>query len=510
MLGVASADSDGHAGSAISAKSAGAAGPAKHSAAAATGRKATASARPPVAKRSAIAVQTRRAAATVESAPSAVVRRAVGARPTSPLKTTANATGNPILDFFDGIGLAIRRSLFNQAPKIKPVQISGQTIGVITGTIDAVDPEGDPIEYTVQRAPAFGMLVFRPDGTYTYTPGAGFDGTDEFVVTARDTGIHINLLSNPLTWFSGRSTRAVAHVEQDFTPPPRCTTTCVTFTFNYGEGADWWTPEARAALQAAADAVSSYLVVTTAVNINYDVSASGEVVDPNEFGSALATGISTYVPGSGVFHDTVVAHKIQTGVDLNGESADGQLWFRTSEPWSFGGILASDQFDFQSVALHELGHTLGFISSVQAPGSNPNYGVTRTVYDSFMVTSTGAHPISADGWWNPRYDWSETGSFGMDETGAYVEGGLYFGGANAVIAYGGLVPLHTPGEFEPGTSLSHLAFPDGSSIFGGSDAQLIMAASSVYGKTQRLSAVELGILEDLGYTVLSGYADIVL
>ncbi|WP_319430913.1 Ig-like domain-containing protein [Mycobacterium sp. RTGN5] len=436
---------------------------------------------------------------------------AVAVRPAPSLKsaTTANATGNPILDLFNGFGFAIRRSFFNQAPKVKPIQISGQTIGVITGTIAAVDPEGDPIEYTLKKAPEFGTVVFGPAGTYTYTPGAGFDGTDQFIVTAKDTGIHINLLSNPFTWFSGRGTRAVAHIDQAFTPPPACTTTCVTFTFKYGEGADWWTPEARAALQAAADSLSSYLVVTNAVNITYDITASDKVVGGNEFGSALGTGSSSYASGDGVFHDTVVGHKIQTGVDLNGQTADGKIWFQTQEPWSFGGTLAADHFDLQSVALHELLHTLGFVSSVQAPGSNPNYGVTRTVWDSYMVTGTSAHPISSDGRWDPRYDYSAIGSVGFIDTGEYLTGGLYFGGANAVAAYGGLIPLNTPGEFEPGSSLSHLAFPGGDS-FGGGDAQLVMAPSAVYGRAQKLSPVELGILEDLGYTVIPGYADIVL
>jgi len=404
------------------------------------------------------------------------------------------------VDLFNGFGLAIRRTFFNEAPKVKPIQVSGQTIGVVTGTIGAVDPEGDKLSYTLKKAPTYGTVVLGPGGTYTYTPGAGFDGTDEFTVSAMDVGFHINLLN----WFRPSSTQAVAHVERNFTPPPHCTTTCVTFKFTYGTGADWWTPESRAALQAAADTLSDYLVVTSAVTITYNVSAGATPDGASSGASALANALSSYFNEGVTFNDTVVGHKIQTGVDLNGQAADGTIWFKSTASWSFGGEVASDQYDFESVAIHELVHTLGFLSSIES--DNPPNGVKRTVLDSFLITIKGEHPISTDGAWNRTYNpyltgqgWVWNDSLGIDE------GGLYFGGANAVAAYGGSVPLNTPDEFAPGNSMSHLGNPSQGGL-----GSFLMGAGAPRGLTMSLNPFELAILKDLGYTILPGYAEIVV
>jgi hypothetical protein len=470
VLGVASADSGASSGASASA------GPAKsgsgvvrrprHSGSAPratemTGRKTAAAPKHPVAIR------------TVAPAP----------------KRAAAAPGNQIQDFVEGAVLLIRRTLFNAAPRVKPVQITGQTSGVVTGAIRAVDPEGDAITYSLSRAPAYGTVVLAPDGTYTYTPGAGFDGTDQFTVLASDASSHIDLFN----LFRGVGTRAVAHVGQAFTPPPACTTSCVTFTFTYGDSSNWWTPEARSALQEAADTLSSYLVVTSPVNVTYSVTGAGP--DDLEYGSALGTGGSSYYYGDTAFSDTVVQHKILTGLDDNGASADGQLWFSFAAPWAFGGDTAADEFDFESVALHELVHTLGFLSSVQAPGSNPSTSVKRPVFDSFMVTSAGVHPISADGGWDSTYDPNIVG----------LGGGLYFDGPNAVAAYGGLVPLYTPADYS-GSSLSHLDDFSTLAGYGG----LLMGPHASWGVASRLSPVELGVLEDLGYTVVPGYTAVAL
>ncbi|MCV7154992.1 hypothetical protein [Mycolicibacterium pyrenivorans] len=74
---------------------------------------------------------------------------------------------------------------------------------------------------------------------------------------------------------------------------------------------------------------------------------------------------------------------------------------------------------------------------------------------------------------------------------------MYFGGKHAVAAYGGLVPLYTPAPWAGGSSGSHLD----DATFTGSD-QKMMNARTDYGLGIRvLSAVEIGILRDLGHQV---------
>ena len=90
-----------------------------------------------------------------------------------------------------------------------------------------------------------------------------------------------------------------------------------------------------------------------------------------------------------------------------------------------------------------------------------------------------------------------TKSYNPNLTGG--NGGLYFNGENAVAAYGGLVPLYTPSPWESGSSVSHL---DGSA-FTGSNRQLMNPSTGSGLGIRTLSPIELGMLEDMGYSVVS-------
>jgi VCBS repeat-containing protein len=55
------------------------------------------------------------------------------------------------------------------------------------------DVEGDALTATLVTGPASGALTLNPDGSFTYTPNANFNGTDSFIYRAKDAG---NALSN--------------------------------------------------------------------------------------------------------------------------------------------------------------------------------------------------------------------------------------------------------------------------------------------------------------------------
>jgi hypothetical protein len=135
--------------------------------------------------------------------------------------------------------------------------------------------------------------------------------------------------------------------------------------------------------------------------------------------------------------------------------------------------------------MHELLHTLGFLSYVDAPGANS--GTSWTVFDSFLVNSSGTKLIGSDFTWNPTYDGNLTGG----------NGGIYFGGPDAVAAYGAVVPLYTPSPWASGSSLSHL----NDRAFAGVNRKLMNAQVGSGLGIRVLSAAELGVLADLGYTV---------
>lgn len=398
---------------------------------------------------------------------------AVASLPTA----TAAATGDifatlfgPIQALFEGFALLVRRTLFNQAPTVNPVQTTGQTIGPITGTLNAVDPEGDPLIFEVVDAPANGEVSIGPDGGFVYTPHEGFTGRDSFNVAVTDAGFHINLLDP----FRPASTEAYTQVAQN------AVAAMLTFSFAYRDGSQYWTAEARDALEASAERLAAYFVVTTPTMLVFEITGENAPSD----GTLASAGSDLFGTGSGFF-PTVVQEKILTGIDPNGSTADGDIYFNFGNPWAFGTVVSGSQYDFTSTAMHELLHTFGFLSYTDEAGYNT--GREWTIFDQFIVTSDGTPVISDTYRFDTAYNSNLTGR----------NGGLYFAGPNAVAAYGGYVPIYTPRPWEPGSSTSHLD----DDTFTGSETQMMNALTDTGLGIRVLSPIELGILKDLGYTV---------
>lgn len=369
--------------------------------------------------------------------------------------------------FGEGAALLVRRTFFNEAPSLTPVQLTGQSVGPITGTLAAVDPEGDALTYSVTGNPQHGSAVVNGDGSYTYTSATGFSGNDSFIVAVTDTGFHINLLD----LFRPASTSASVAVSQG------ALASNLRFQFVYGTGSQYWSSAARSALESAATQLSSYIVVTSPVTITYDVTGQSSVIF-----STLASAGSDFVNDGTGFLPTVVQNKIQTGHDANGSAADGTIDWNFGRSWALGSSVSSSEYDLQSTAMHELLHTFGFLSNIDRAGSNT--APIWTIYDSFVVDAAGTRAInSSDYSWNTAFDPNLTGG----------NGGLYFGGPHAVAANLGNAKLHTPNPWASGSSISHL-----------STDTLMKATVSTGPRPRVLSPVDLGVLADIGYTVSPG------
>ena len=366
---------------------------------------------------------------------------------------------------------ATRRTLFNQAPTVNPVQVSGVVDGPISGTVGGVDPDGDRIAYRVAEKPTSGEVTLNRDGSYTYTPGDDFTGVDTFLVTARDLGSNINLID----WFRPGRTSAAMLINQG----------AVKFEFQYdADGAENWTPERRAALQRVADNIIEYLRVTAPVNLVYRVEGANDPLD-----RWLAGAYSELVSDDPGFWPTVVQNKIISGADANDDAADGLIQWNFAFPTAVGDVVTGDDFDFTSIVMHELMHSFGIIGHFGPPGENGDRR-SWSIWDSFMVSADGAALIDADFRWPDSSDPYVLGS----------DGGVNFGGANAVAAYGKPVPVYSPATWAPGSSGSHLD----TDTFTGDDYQLMNHRISGRGRLgiRELSPIEVGILRDLGYTVV--------
>ena len=367
-------------------------------------------------------------------------------------------------------------TFFNQTPTLSlagnPVQGAN---GVVTGMLNGTDAEGDPLTYSVTAAPSNGTVAVGTNGSYTYTPSesVAYAGTiDSFAVTASTDTFTVTVTDG-----YGGSTPVAVSV------PIRAATASnarVTYVFSYTTGAQYWTADAKSALQSAADKIASYIVVSQPVTLTFEVTASNA---PNSSNLASA-GSDLGGVGSGYSY-TVVQGKLLGGQDANGSQYDGSIDANFGQPWAFGNTVGSSQYDFVSTMMHEMLHAYGFLSYLDQAGYNT--GRQWPVFDNAVSDQNGTLVINGSYRFNTAFNPNLTGG----------NGGLYFSGAHAVAAYGGLVPLYTPNPWEAGSSLSHLD----DNTFTGANAQLMNAYADSGPGIRVLSPVEKGILQDLGYTL---------
>jgi uncharacterized protein (DUF302 family) len=130
-------------------------------------------------------------AADVVTRAVAAVSSLVGFAPTAQNTPTAPQPTPALWTLLAGARRELDHVLDDHAPQLKydPASDKQDANGVVSGDLDGVDPDGDPLSYKVVQGPAYGSVDVHADGTFTYTPTAALadsGGADSFVVTVSD------------------------------------------------------------------------------------------------------------------------------------------------------------------------------------------------------------------------------------------------------------------------------------------------------------------------------------
>jgi len=264
-----------------------------------------------------------------------------------------------------------------------------------------------------------------------------------------------------------------------------------------------FTPQAQTAFQYAANRWSGILQSSVPIKVN----AYFIPLLPGMLGITFPNGRRDFngAPLPNTWYATSLANAI-TGTEQNPGESDFDLYLNASAAWYFdtAGAVPSSQYDFVSVAMHEMCHGFGFVSLAKKTGTVGSFGLLQatdfapltttfpwpdldtlpSVYDRLLVKNTGA---KLDTFPNPS---TALGA-------ALTSNNVYIAGTYAVLANNDLKPrAYAPVTFSLGSSTSHL----NESTYPAGNANEMMTPDGTPGNANHdPGPVALGVLRDIGW-----------
>jgi autotransporter-associated beta strand protein len=197
-------------------------------------------------------------------------------------------------------------------------------------------------------------------------------------------------------------------------------------------------------------------------------------------------------PSSASFQNGAVYQAARTNQRVFG-GADGSGQFNFGHSYNYAGQVNSpspDNFDMTSVAIHEITHSLGFLSRTDAsgrgaaaqPAGSPD---VYSVYDSHLQQGAG---VGATPLFNTDINSAAYASF-TGSAGAFTSNNLFFNGKYSGEVLNSPVALYAPTTYAPGSSVGH----DATTPAG------VMTYVTPPNTVRRYQPYEIAMLLDIGW-----------
>lgn len=185
----------------------------------------------------------------------------------------------------------------------------------------------------------------------------------------------------------------------------------------------------QAAIIRAGDYIRSQFDARGSITVNFDSQNMGG-------GGPLAFGGTSYLLQPGTFANGIVFMKATTNTQPFSPPEGDVTWNTAFSNWYTGvsSTVTAGQFDMQSVALHELSHTMAFASLIDPndgsglQGNTPGLPDTYSQLDRFLKVGSAPNAIALV---NPN------GTFNTSQTSALTGTNIFFHGEMAMAANGG-------------------------------------------------------------------------
>jgi hypothetical protein len=102
----------------------------------------------------------------------------------------------------DGSGAGVyaqRYDVVNDPPVAQNVSATTNENTAVNASFSAWDPENDSLTFAVVSGPSHGSVTVQSNGTFTYTPGTSYSGSDSFTYKANDGSLDSNVATVSIT-----------------------------------------------------------------------------------------------------------------------------------------------------------------------------------------------------------------------------------------------------------------------------------------------------------------------